>query len=347
VLPTHKIFDEIPNMISSAQRRQVVSKGSFGPDQPFPLLIQPATDDVDLNRWVKDNRETVEGHLLKEGAILFRGFKIDTPTKFEQFVTSMSAGLLEYFDQHTPRTRVSGQIFTSTEYPAGHTVPFHSENSKNHVWPMKLWFCCVQPALEGGETPLADNRRVLALIDPKIKERFIEKKVMYVRNFGDGFGLPWQKAFQTSDRSVVEQHCREARMECQWKDQNRLHLRHVCQAISHHPQTKEMVWFNQAHLFHVSSVGPAASEALLEVFKEEDLPSNAYYGDGTRIETSILDEIREAFRQSSVSFPWQTGDVVMIENMLIAHGRKPFSGPRKVIVAMADPFSADEQISCN
>jgi hypothetical protein len=90
-----------------------------------------------------------------------------------------------------------------------------------------------------------------------------------------------------------------------------------------------------------------ASEALLEVFKEEDLPSNSYYGDGTRIETSVLDEIREAFRQSSVSFPWQTGDVLMLENMLIAHGRTPFSGPRKIIVAMADPFSVDQQITCN
>jgi alpha-ketoglutarate-dependent taurine dioxygenase len=327
--------------------QQAVSKGLLRPNQPFPLVIEPAMEGVDLISWVKDYRESVESHLLKEGAILFRSFKIDSPAKFEQFVTSISADLLEYFDQHTPRTRVSRQIFTSTEYPAKHTVPFHSENSKNQVWPMKIWFGCLQPALQGGETPLADNRRVFALIDPKIKERFIEKKVMYVRNFGDGFGLPWQKAFQTTDPALVEQHCREAHMECHWKDHNRLHLSHVCQAISRHPKTREVVWFNQAHLFHVSSVGPEATEALLEVFKEEDLPSNSYYGDGTRIETSVLDEIREAFRQSSVSFPWRTGDVLMLENMLIAHGRAPFSGPRKIIVAMADPFSVDQQITSN
>ena len=328
--------------IDSFSEPQLVNKKLLHPDRSFPVVIEPAIEGVDLIPWVKDHRESVESHLLKEGAILFRGFKIDSATKFEQFVTSISADLLEYLDQHTPRSRVSGQIFTSTEYPAAHTVPFHSENSKNHVWPMKLWFCCLQPALQGGETPLADNRQVLALIDSKIKERFIEKKVMYVRNFGDGFGLPWQKAFQTTDRTLVEQYCREARMECYWKDKNRLYLRHVCQATSCHPKTREVVWFNQAHLFHVSSVGPAASEALLEVFKEEDLPSNSYYGDGSRIETSVLDEIGEAFRQSSVSFPWQAGDVLMLENMLVSHGRMPFSGPRKVIVAMADPFSVDQ-----
>lgn len=318
---------------------QSVKKGLLHPDQRFPLVIEPAGEGVDLSLWVNDNREELERHLLTEGAVLFRGFNVDETQKFESFVKSMTGELLEYFDQHTPRTRVNGQIFTSTEYPPNHTIPFHSENSKNHIWPLKIWFCCLQPALKGGETPLADNRRFLSLIDPRIKQRFIAKKVMYVRNFGDGFGLPWQKAFQSTDRNVVEQQCREARMEWQWKDQNRLRVRHVCQAISHHPKTGEMVWFNQAHLFHVTSVGLAACQALLDVFKEEDLPSNSYYGDGTPIENSVLDEIRGVFNECSAKFPWQAGDVLMVENMLLAHGRNPFSGPRKVVVAMAGPYS--------
>lgn len=350
---TDSIFDNIQNINSTRQGEdsllqwQVVSKRLLRPDQPFPLVIEPASGGCELITWVKDHGESIESHLLKAGAILFRGFKIDNASKFEQFVRSISAELLEYFDQHTPRTRVSGQVFTSTDYPADHNIPFHSENSKNHIWPLKLWFCCLQPALHGGETPLADNRQVLALINPKVKERFIEKKVMYVRNFGDGLGIPWQTAFQTADQALVEQYCREARMEWQWKDHKRLRVRHTCQAVSRHPKSGEMVWFNQAHLFHFTSVGPAASEALLDLFKEEDLPSNSYYGDGTPIEASVLDEIREAFRQSSVSFPWQSGDVLMLENMLIAHGRTPFSGPRKVIVAMACPFSDEQQKACN
>jgi alpha-ketoglutarate-dependent taurine dioxygenase len=308
------------------------------PRQGFPIVVRATDRCRDLQTLAREQRDAIDQHLLTAGAVLFRGFGIDSTARFEQLVTSMSANLLEYFDQHTPRTRVSGQVFTSTEYPADHVIPFHSENSKNHVWPLKLWFCCLQPSATGGETPLADNRRVLALLDPRVVERFVAKKVMYVRNFGDGFGLPWEKAFQTTDRAVVEAHCREAGMEWQWKDRNRLRVRHVCQAVSRHPRTGETVWFNQAHLFHVSSVGAAASAALLEVFKEEDLPSNAYFGDGSRIDAGVLDDIRDAFHRSSVSFPWQTGDVLMIENMLLAHGRNRFSGARKVIVSMASSY---------
>lgn len=324
----------------SSQR--LVSEDYLKPDKPFPLLIQPATDDIDLIAWATSRRDLIETRLLNHGAILFRGFKIDSVSRFEQFARVFSSELLDYFDQHTPRSRVQGKIYTSTEYPADHMVPFHSENSKNSIWPMNIWFCCLHPAQQGGETPIADNRQVFKLIPPRIRERFMQRQVMYVRNFGDGLGLPWQRAFQTTDPSLVEQMCREAGMQWEWKDWNRLRVRHVCQAVSQHPRTGEMVWFNQAHLFHISNVEPAVRETLLSSFKQEDLPSNAYYGDGSAIEAADLDEIREAFWRAAVTFPWEKGDVLMLENMLIAHGRAPFSGSRKVIVAMANAFSWDK-----
>jgi alpha-ketoglutarate-dependent taurine dioxygenase len=76
---------------------------------------------------------------------------------------------------------------------------------------------------------------------------------------------------------------------------------------------------------------------LLSLFtQEEDFPRNAFYGDGSHIEASILDEIREAYHCEAVSFPWRRGDVLMLDNMLTAHGRAPFSGSRKVVVGMAE-----------
>ena len=75
------------------------------------------------------------------------------------------------------------------------------------------------------------------------------------------------------------------------------------------------------------------------MFREEDLPRNAFYGDGSKIEASVLEEINEIYQQETVTFPWQEGDILMLDNMLVAHGRKPFIGPRKVLVGMAEPFS--------
>jgi hypothetical protein len=76
---------------------------------------------------------------------------------------------------------------------------------------------------------------------------------------------------------------------------------------------------------------------LSALLKEDEFPRNAYYGDGSPIETSVLDEIREVYRQEAVIYPWQEGDVLMLDNMLAAHGRMPFVGKRKIVVAMAEP----------
>jgi alpha-ketoglutarate-dependent taurine dioxygenase len=310
--------------------------------EPLPLALLPGADDIDLGNWVAHNREYLDEKLLAHGGVLFRGFDVGTVTEFDEFVRAFTPDLMDYLDQHTPRTRLSGNIYTSTEYPADHHVPFHSENSKNHLWPMRLWFCCVQSAERGGETPIADNRKVFDAVPPAVRQRFVEKQVMYVRNFGDGLGLPWQTVFQTSDRGEVERYCREAGLDYQWKDGDRLRTRHVCQSVARHPQTGEMVWFNQAHLFHVSTLAPEARESLLSLFKEEELPSNAYYGDGSKIEDSVIAEINEAYRRASVSFPWQERDILMLDNMLVAHSRAPYTGSRRVLVAMAGPHGRQD-----
>ena len=101
------------------------------------------------------------------------------------------------------------------------------------------------------------------------------------------------------------------------------------------------MWFNQAHLFHVSNLPVEVRESLLEIVDEEDLPRNVYYGDGSPIEESLLDDIRGVLAEATVSFPWCSGDVLMLDNMLTAHARTPFSGPRKVIVAMAQGHGLD------
>src|SRR5258706_1528650 len=193
--------------------REALVRESFFNDRRLPLMFEPAIDGLSLTDWAKANRELIDQKLLQSGAILFRGFNLGTVEAFEELMKVLTWELLEYSYRSTPRTQVSGRIYTSTEYPAHQTIPLHNELSYTRQWPMRLGFFCVTPAEEGGETPIADSRRVFDNIEPAIRERFSREQVSYVRNYGDALDLPWQDVFQTNDRAQVEEFCRQAGIE--------------------------------------------------------------------------------------------------------------------------------------
>ncbi|HET6977266.1 MAG TPA: TauD/TfdA family dioxygenase [Pyrinomonadaceae bacterium] len=327
----------------TAQRKSVsLSAESLvrvtSPDKNLPLLIEPEIDKLNLAVWAGYNRELVENNLLRHGAILFRGFELETVERFEEFVKAISPELLEYRERSSPRSEISKGVYTSTDHPADQSIHFHNEQSYTQSWPMKLWFFCMQAAKEGGATPIADGRRVLQLLDAQTRERFTRKQVMYVRNYGEGLGLSWQTAFQTSNKLEVENYCRTHAMDFTWKANDGLRTRQVFDPIVVHPRTNEAVWFEHTAFFHISSLEPAVRAAILEEFAEEDLPFNTYYGDGSPIETSALAQIRHAYRQTAIRFSWQEQDVLLIDNVLTSHGREPFVGPRKIVVTMTELF---------
>ena len=324
---------------TSSEALVKINLGDSG--EGIPVVVQPEVEEVDLIAWGRANLETIEAILLKQGAILFRNFAVSSISQFEDFARATSSGLIDYSEPSTARTELSDKVYTSTEYPQTETLPLHNEMSYSHVWPMKIWFNCVKPADEGGETPIGDSRKVFQILDPRLKQQFIEKKVMYVRNYDEGIGLSWQSVFHTDSKEVLEAYCRQKKIEFEWLDEKRLRTRQIRQAVERHPKTGDMVWFNQAHIHNILNLPPAFRESLLSLVETRAFPLdiNSFYGDGSEIESSVFEEIHDAYRQAAVTFPWQQGDVLMLDNMLVAHARAPFKGERKIVVAMAEAHS--------
>lgn len=316
--------------ISSAQ---LIETSFISPQQAIPLVVQPTIDGLDLTQWAKNNRDLVETLLLQHRALLFRGFKIKKLEDFKQFVRVTSDGeLLKYLERSSPRKTVRGEIYTSTVYPAEYPILPHNELSYAINYPLKVYFCCIKVADSGGETPIGDGRKVYQQINEQVRNQFIEKKWMLVRNYNDGFGLSWQETFQTDDKAEVETYCQKNSIEFTWKEGSRLQTRQIRQPIHYHPQTGEPFWFNHITFFHHTNL----NANLFSEFSEDELPYNTYYGDGSTIDRAVIEHITQAYQQQKVIFPWQEGDILMLDNMSIIHGRQPYKGERQVVVAMTN-----------
>jgi alpha-ketoglutarate-dependent taurine dioxygenase len=331
-------FKAVPRKVMRLSEEQVVKTGTLESGSPFPLVIEPSSGPVNLIAWAEAHRDDLKDKLSRHGAVLFRNFQIGSAEEFERFVVAGCGGSLEYKERSSPRTQVSGRIYTSTDYPPEMPIFLHNEQSYSLTFFLRILFCCLIAAESGGATPIADVRKVYQRIDPEVRRRFAREGYLYVRNFGDGFGLSWQEAFKTEDPSAVEEYCRKNEIDFEWKGGGRLRTKQLRRAVGRHPYSGEPVWFNHMTFFHVTTLEPSVRDAMLSAFAEEDLPNNTYHADGSSIAPEVMQHLQEIYRSEMVSFPWQQGDVLMLDNMMTAHAREAFTGPRKVVVGMAEPY---------
>lgn len=323
------------NSTSVSYRKIVID--DLKPVNGLPLLLDIDPGGASPDGWVEAHQDDIRSVLEINGAILIHGLKVAGSSQFGRtLATLFGSDLLEYTYRSTPRTGLRGNIYTASEYPSTQVIPQHNENSYSRTWPKRIGFMCVLPAQSGGETPICDSRLVYKMLPQPIRDKFEAMGIMYVRNYST-LDLPWSVVFQTKDKAVVEAYCKTNDLRYEWLDNDSLRTSQVNAATAVHPDTGEKVWFNQAHLFHVSSLDREIAETLLRSMGEEKLPRNAYYGDGSPIEPDVLEVIRTAYEETKIKFVWQKGDILLMDNMLYAHGREAYTGARQVLVGMACP----------
>lgn len=302
-----------------------------------PVILTPALEGVDLRDWVIASREMLARYLQIHGALLFRGFEIRNAGEFDAVVDAFAVERMHYSEGATPRTEIRDFVYTSTEFPAEHSIALHNELSYVVEWPKYIWFYCQTPAEKGGETPIADVRTVVKALDPDVLRRFEGEGWMLVRNFRPRLSLPWQTVFHTNNAAEVASYCERSAIEHEWISAEHLRTRQIRPATAKHPDTNELLWFNHIAFWHESSLPCEVRQLLKRDFGEENMPFNTYYGTGAPIPDEVIASVRAAYDSATVSFPWAAGDLLVLDNMLVAHGRNPYSGPRRILVAMGGP----------
>lgn len=292
----------------------------------------------EFKSWFQEHYSSIEKLMNLYGAIIFRGITIDRIEKFEAVLNILNSKYINYMDGNSPRTKISGNIYTSTEYDQDFRITQHNELSYSSTWPKYLYLSCIQPSDVGGETPLADGRKVLQRMDRELVDKIKSKKLLYIRNLhsGVGMGPSWQDTFELTDKRDVEAFCDANDIKYEWKDGGGVRLSHLREGII---KTKngEEVWFNQIDQFHPSHMQPEIYETLMLMSDSnpEALPMYVCFGDGESISDATVSDIQKNIDAELNLIPWQKGDLMMVDNELVSHGRMPFKGDRKVLVAMA------------
>jgi alpha-ketoglutarate-dependent taurine dioxygenase len=274
--------------------------------------------------------------LVREKGLVFRGFGV-TPATLDRALDRLLPHRLAYVHGNSPRTKVGGNVYTSTEYPQEYTISMHNEMSYAHAWPTRLAFYCEVTPGGGGATPVADAARWLAALDDEVREAFAGG-VRYVQNLHDGYGLgkSWQDTFETKERGDVEEFLSGTGAEWTWRRDGSLRVESVRPSTTRHPVTGVEVWFNQADQWHPAGLGDDTAAELAAILPEDELPQMVKFADGSPIPAEYVTQIRERGLAVAVDVDWRRGDLLLIDNVLLAHGRRPFTGDRRVLVAMSD-----------
>ncbi|MFG6175959.1 amino acid adenylation domain-containing protein [Halomonas sp. THAF12] len=307
----------------------------------FPIVIEPTDDGLDALAWAASQRDDIERTLRRHGGILFRHFDIDTPQAFEAFAEAIHPGLYGNYGD-LPKKEGGRNIYRSTPYPERQMILYHNESSHLECWPRKQLFFCERPSPVGGATPIVDCREMLQRLPADIVEAFERKGLLYVRTFTRNLDVSWRDFFRTDSRREVEARLERAGIDWHWFGDDELQTRTRCPAVVTHPLTGERVFFNQVQLHHVSCLDAEVRRDLLELVGAERLPRNVYYGDGSVIDDEVMQRVGGAYEACAVRFDWRQGDVVMLDNMLAAHARDPYQGPRKIVVAMGDIYQRSD-----
>ncbi|WP_103535333.1 TauD/TfdA family dioxygenase [Streptomyces sp. SM11] len=309
------------------------------PGAPLTVVIDGVRTMDAAGAWVREHHAELREALTRHGSLYLRGLPIVSAGDFATVRDELFAARAKYQEKATPRSDFGDDVFSSTDLPPAQAIRMHNENSYTLSFPGLLLFCCLTAPEEGGATPVADVRKVLAELPPELVERFREHGWALTRNYAEHISLDWRTAFATGSRADVERYCADNGIGWEWGEDDTLRTRQVRSALVRHPGTGEEVWFNHVAFWSEWSLDPDIRDVLVGEFGRDGLPFNTAPGDGSPLTADTVAALDAAYEKATVRRSWQRGDLLLVDNILTAHGRDPFHGDRKIVVAMGEPVA--------
>jgi Taurine catabolism dioxygenase TauD, TfdA family len=303
------------------------------PGKP-PMLQVEAT--VDPSPWVAEHRDALHAAVAEHGSVLVRGLGLRDATEIGTAFRRLASGLMTETEAFAPRRTYSEGVYSSSKWPPNQTMCMHHELSYALEFPGLMLFACLSAPTDGGATAVADSPTVLGALPPELVARFEREGWLLTRNYNDEIGASFAEAFGTEDRGAVESYCRANAIELEWQPDGGLRTRQRRSAVVHHTATGRRCWFNQIAFLNEWTLAPEVREYLVDVYGADGLPFNTRFGNGDPIGEDVVQAVNQVYEANTAREPWQTGDLMLVDNVRTAHSREPFEGPREVLVAMAD-----------
>jgi hypothetical protein len=271
--------------------------------------------------------------------ILFRGFEASTE-QFEQLTSSLTENFMSYqgggftigpFSRSTVNDNKT--LLTATGKTQEFPLPLHGEMYYLGRPPDLIWFYCATPVQQGGETTVGDGAAIFRDLPEDTQNLFRHRRIRYERHLGDG---DWQLAFQTETRSEVELFCRLNQLELTWESDGSAVTSYCCSALRTNARG-ETCFINGLLLLGLAELAILSGDAATALPEAANLKPDfvVRWDDGSRIDPVILKQIGKACARNEIPISWQKGDILMVDNRSIMHGRRQSSGrDRKILVRM-------------
>ena len=304
----------------------------------FPLSIQ--ADDISTNlettrEWIFKNRAELLAKLSIHGALLLRGFPVASAEDFDSCVKEFKLENFTYAESlsNAVRNNRTERVFTANEAPPAVEIFLHHEMAQTPIYPNKLIFFCEKASEYGGATPLCRSDKLLNLLVsrvPKFVRELEEKRVQYTNvmpaeaDLESGQGRTWQETLGADNRRDAELRLKKLGYTWRWLDGENLRVTTPVLPAIRKLADGRRVFFNQL------------IAAYLGWKDSRNKTTKAIrYGNGGEISNDAMQVVFELSESITFDQRWINGDIVLVDNFLVMHGRRPFTGTRKILASLS------------